>query len=223
LACLVFGVGFAGLAQTEAAQSVFLAWDPAPGTGVIGYRLHCGTTSHVYTQQIELGKTTAVVLSNLVGGKTYFFAVTDYNAAFQESAPSNEVSYTVPVPPQTPTAIVTQMQGGGPRISLSAGPTTITKGQIAGYTIRASRIKTTPLTIHYVMRGTAVVGTDYTLSGKSGQITLRAGRSSATIRLTSLKTPRTKGSLVATMYIMPGPGYTVVPMAYKAGVTIDVP
>jgi hypothetical protein len=87
----------------QAAQSVTLAWDPA--SNVAAYRLYCGTTSHVYTQTIEVGNTNKTLVSNLVEGRTYFFAVTAYNIAGLESTPSNEVSYLVPL--STPTPSVT--------------------------------------------------------------------------------------------------------------------
>jgi Fibronectin type III domain len=78
------------------AQSVTLRWDPNPAPNVAGYRVYCGTTGGVYTQQINVGAATATVMSNLSPGKTYVFVVTDYNVAGRESAPSNEVSYAVP-------------------------------------------------------------------------------------------------------------------------------
>jgi hypothetical protein len=89
------------ICNIQAAQSVTLAWDPA--ASVSGYRLYCGTTSHVYTQTIEVGNTTKTLVSNLVGGRRYFFAVTAYNIAGLESTPSNEVSYLVPLSTPTPT------------------------------------------------------------------------------------------------------------------------
>jgi len=89
------------------AADVTLAWDADSDPNVVGYRLHSGITSGVYTQTTEVGSALAVSVSNLVNGNTYFFVVTAYNAAAVESAPSNEVSYTAststPTPPPTPT------------------------------------------------------------------------------------------------------------------------
>jgi hypothetical protein len=82
--------------QLHAAQNVTLKWDPNPASNLAGYRLYYGTSSGVYTQEINVGNTTATLVSNLTEGRTYFFAVTAYNTA-AESFPSNEVSYTVPV------------------------------------------------------------------------------------------------------------------------------
>jgi hypothetical protein len=80
--------------DAQASSGVTLAWDPA--TDVAGYRLYCGTASGVYTQTLEVGNTTQTLVSNLVDGQTYFFAVTAYNSGGLESSPSNEVSYQLP-------------------------------------------------------------------------------------------------------------------------------
>jgi hypothetical protein len=82
--------------QLHAAQNVTLTWDPDPASNLAGYRLYYGTSSGVYTQEIDVGNMTATLVSNLTEGRTYFFAVTAYNTA-AESLPSNEVSYAVPV------------------------------------------------------------------------------------------------------------------------------
>jgi len=43
-----------------------------------------------------------------------------------------------------------------------------------------------PLTVTYSMSGKAIFGTDYTVSGTFGQITVPGGASSATVTLTAL-------------------------------------
>jgi hypothetical protein len=55
-----------------------------------------GLSSGNYTQTIGVGNATAVTVTNLISGSTYYFAVTAYNAAGVDSLYSNEVSYTVP-------------------------------------------------------------------------------------------------------------------------------
>jgi hypothetical protein len=80
-----------------------LAWNPSSSLNIAGYRLLSGTTSGVYSQTIEIGNVTSILVSNLVIGKTYFFVVTVYNTMGVESAPSNEVSYLVPSSSPTPT------------------------------------------------------------------------------------------------------------------------
>ncbi|RII27087.1 MAG: hypothetical protein CXR31_07480 [Geobacter sp.] len=84
---------------TFAAQTT-LAWDPpvnadgTPFTGVAGYHLYFGTSSGTYSQSVNAGNVTSYTISNLAEGATYYFAVTDYDAAGNESAYSNEVSKT---------------------------------------------------------------------------------------------------------------------------------
>ena len=84
------------VSEVQATQSVTLAWDPNPDPTIAGYRLYSGTSSRIYTQQLEVGNMTTTLVSNLADGRTYFFAVTAYNTAGAESIPSNEVSYTAP-------------------------------------------------------------------------------------------------------------------------------
>ena len=94
--CLIFALVIFLISPAQAAPSVTLKWDPSRASDVAGYRLYYGTSSRAYTQKLDIGSNTATLVSNLAEGRTYFFAVTAYNAA-AESSPSNEVSYTVPL------------------------------------------------------------------------------------------------------------------------------
>ena len=85
-----------------AAQANF-SWLPNNvSDGTVGYVLHYGTSSHVYTKSIDVGSPAPVggrIYANaprLVSEQTYFFTVTAYNAKSVESAYSNEVAYTTP-------------------------------------------------------------------------------------------------------------------------------
>jgi hypothetical protein len=69
------------------------------------------------------------------------------------------------------------------------------------------------------MSGTAVLGTDYTLSGTPGKITISAGASSAVVTLQVI-TSKTKGSETATMNLQAGTGYTVNQKQKSASVKI---
>ncbi len=91
---LAFVIGWVPLVQ--AAQSVKLTWSPSRSSNITGYRLYYGTTSKVYTQKVSVGNTTTTSVSNLVDGKTYFFAVSACTATSSESTLSNEVSYKAP-------------------------------------------------------------------------------------------------------------------------------
>lgn len=74
-----------------------LEWKPNQEPDLAGYRLHFGTASGEYTEQISVGKNrTSATVDNLAQGKTYFFAVTAYNDRGLESRPSHELAYPSP-------------------------------------------------------------------------------------------------------------------------------
>ncbi len=76
------------------AASVHLAWNPSPGRSVVGYKVHYGIKSGVYTHVVTVkGRLRhEVVIKGLKKGETYFFAVTAFNKKGQESPPSSEIS-----------------------------------------------------------------------------------------------------------------------------------
>ena len=87
--------------STYAQSSVTLAWDPDTDNTVAGYRLYEGVVSRTYTNVIDVGNAATVTVSNLVWGVTYYFAVTAYDTNGEESALSDEISFTVPFPTNT--------------------------------------------------------------------------------------------------------------------------
>ena len=58
--------------------------------------MYVGTASGVYGAPLEVGLATTYTVTNLLAGRTYYFAVTACNTSGQESGKSNEVMYTVP-------------------------------------------------------------------------------------------------------------------------------
>jgi hypothetical protein len=89
--------------QASWAADANFSWLPNDASdGTVGYILHYGTSSRVYTESIDVGS------PSLVGGRVnanvpqlapdqkYFFTVTAYNAAGQESTYANEVASTIP-------------------------------------------------------------------------------------------------------------------------------
>ena len=91
------------------AASIKLAWDPSTEPTVTGYRLYYGKSSGVYTQVVDTGNRTDNTITGLDAGTTYYFAATAYTGTGDESASSNETSYTIPgsSPPSDPSG------GGG--------------------------------------------------------------------------------------------------------------
>jgi hypothetical protein len=72
--------------------SVTLAWDPgAPATDIAGYAIYYGVASRSYTNVVDVGLATTGVVSNLVAGTTYYFAVTANSSSGLESDYSSEV------------------------------------------------------------------------------------------------------------------------------------
>ncbi len=80
----------AGSGATQAT----LAWaKPATATPA-GYKLYWGTVSGNYTSNVKAGNVLRYTVQGLSAGTTYYFAATDYDATGNESARSNEVSWT---------------------------------------------------------------------------------------------------------------------------------
>jgi hypothetical protein len=100
-----FGVALIVMAlalPASAQSSVTLAWDSESGTVIAGYRLYQGAASRTYTNVINTGTATSSTVSGLVGGATYFFAITAVGTNGSESDYSSEISYTVPLPTNSP-------------------------------------------------------------------------------------------------------------------------
>ena len=87
-------------ALTVAAQgqsSVTLAWNPAAGTNIAGYKLYCGVASRTYTTTNNVGNVTNATVSSLTSGTVYYFTATTVDTSGSESGYSTEVVYTIPV------------------------------------------------------------------------------------------------------------------------------
>lgn len=78
------------------AAEVTLAWDPNADKNVAGYNLYYGSASRSYPHSTDVGNVTISTIEQLQEGRTYYFAVTAYDTGGNESAFSNEISYTVP-------------------------------------------------------------------------------------------------------------------------------
>jgi hypothetical protein len=115
-----------GVVQAASAQSVTLSWNANPEHDVAGYRLHYGTAPRVYTQHINVGRLTTATVSSLLGGTTYFFALTAYNTAGFESLFSNGVPYTIPsgTPPPVPTPTPLATATPNPTVTPTPPPST---------------------------------------------------------------------------------------------------
>ena len=124
-------------------------------------------------------------------------------AAFTPTAtPTATASATftpTPTPTPTPRATVAAREA-----FVTVSQSSVRKGHDAAFIVALDhRPAAQPITVHYSMSGSARLGTDYTLSGIPGQVTIPAGQFSANVILHAL----TNANRTATMTLVPGPGY----------------
>lgn len=84
------------LRSCAVSASVSLLWDPSPDTNAVGYAVYYGTVGTPTPTRIDVGNVTNAPVNSLQPGLTYFFYVTAYDSARNESDPSNVINYTVP-------------------------------------------------------------------------------------------------------------------------------
>ena len=90
-----------------------------------------------------------------------------------------------PSPSATPTPTPAQV-----KVSVSVSPTSIRAGGAAVFTISTATPPANSITVGYRMSGNAGLGSNYSLSGTQGQVTIQAGSTSATVTLTELAAAR---------------------------------
>ena len=73
------------------AFSVTLAWESSPSPDASEYIIHWGTESGVYTQSVSVGYDLTGIITNLIDGDMYYFAVSCKDIEGEESGYSNEV------------------------------------------------------------------------------------------------------------------------------------
>jgi fibronectin type 3 domain-containing protein len=89
--------GFAG--------DVSLAWDASESEDTVGYNVYYGNSSRNYGTPIDVGDQTSYTIANLADG-TYYFSVTAYDSAGNESIYSNEVHVAISPPPDTTPPVI---------------------------------------------------------------------------------------------------------------------
>lgn len=77
------------------ATSATLTWMANTEPDLAGYKIYSGTQSGVYGVPMSIGKVTSHVITNLTKGTTYFFTITAYDTAGNESPPAPEVSKSI--------------------------------------------------------------------------------------------------------------------------------
>ena len=81
--------------STDSAAQIRLAWNPNTESDLAGYLVHYGTASRTYGAPINVGNATSYTLTGLTPDIRYYFAVTAYDTAYNESGYSNEVHGTI--------------------------------------------------------------------------------------------------------------------------------
>src|SRR5215831_13000438 len=82
-------------AAHASAGQAHLTWDAVSAPNLAGYRLYYGQTPSSYTTYIDVGLQTTATMTGLTAGKTYYFVVTAYDTAGDESGASNTASVTM--------------------------------------------------------------------------------------------------------------------------------
>ena len=82
-------------AAHASAGQAHLTWDAVSAPNLAGYRLYYSLTPSSYTTYIDVGLQTTAAMTGLTAGKTYYFVVTAYDTAGDESGASNTASVTI--------------------------------------------------------------------------------------------------------------------------------
>ena len=128
-----------------ATGTVTLAWDPSTGTNIIAnYNIYYGVASATYTNVAAAGTNTTLSVTNLVEGRTYYFAATAVDTSGLESDYSTEVSTLIPIKttnqPPTLNAIVNISfnENAGPQTVNLSGITSGATNEVQTLTVTAS-------------------------------------------------------------------------------------
>jgi hypothetical protein len=95
---LVGCIFISGFLSRSFAGALLASWNPNSETDLAGYKIYYGTQPGNHPVVIDVGDTTRHQVDNLVEGQTYYFVVTAYDQAGNESAPSVEVFASVDGP-----------------------------------------------------------------------------------------------------------------------------
>ncbi len=92
LAVVVLMLAFGGVN----AANVTVSWDANTESDLAGYNVYIGESTGNYTGVVDVGNATEFTWNNLNAGNTYYFAVTAYDFAGNESNFSDEVNAILP-------------------------------------------------------------------------------------------------------------------------------
>jgi hypothetical protein len=84
-----------GSASQPTTTSATLTWVANSESDLAGYKVYVGMAPGAYGSPIAVGNTTSYMVSGLLRGNTYYFAVSAYDASGNESLPSSAVSKSI--------------------------------------------------------------------------------------------------------------------------------
>lgn len=97
---------FLSVSLAAASGTVTVSWDApttnadgSPLTDLAGYQVYYGTTPGSHSTMLKAGTAMQLVVAGLTDGQTYWFSSTALDTSENESVFSEEVAYTVPLPP----------------------------------------------------------------------------------------------------------------------------
>lgn len=113
---------FAGGTGSLKSAPLTLAWNPAEDPSVKGYGLYYGPANQPATNYVSAGTNLTVTLFDLLADTSYRFYAVSYDAAGNESVPSNELLVT----PRLLTRLrIVRLSTGEVHLALRAAPGTV--------------------------------------------------------------------------------------------------
>ena len=102
---VLFIAGFLIVTGSVQADRITIAWDPNDETDLKGYNVYYGPASGTYDQIVDVGNVTTYQTPELTPGYTYYFVVTAYDLALNESGYSAQISKYIEIPDTDPPII----------------------------------------------------------------------------------------------------------------------
>ena len=161
-----------GLLKQISGTNVVLSWTANTESDLAGYNVYKGTSAGIYGTPSSLGKVTNYTISGLTAGNTYYFAVSAFDDASNESGNSSELSASIGDSTAPTIAIASPTSSS----SYSTATSTITLSGTA-----SDNIGVTTVTWANAANGTSGTATGTTSWSKSG-ISLAAGTNTLTVR-----------------------------------------
>jgi Fibronectin type III domain len=202
VACCIFFV-FSGRVD---AASVTLAWDPNPSAdNVTKYHVGYRTSSTGNETVVDVGNVTTWTFTSAVAGSTYFFRVFAENQAGVRSAPSNEVSTTIPTTPPPPS-------GGG--LALERGSLNYGAVQSSGTTL-GPKTPTQRVGVTQTASGSPVAWTAASVSSSRITVSPTSGSGTGAINVTLASTSLAVGNYTDTVRVTTGSTQLDIPITTR--------